>query len=256
MLSIRHSIGKTPLLEHMANDSKSVAHFPCYALAPPPGVYPHRKALLSLWMIWVNRGHRRGDQPCYNGAASGPDPQKERSPMAQWGSPLRSMPYAIAPYRSRAGLACLVLLLGWVLAVPSWATSAPGPVSAGRFRLWHDVEDILIWTWGGARTVFTLPTLTYLLPAAAVGGSSVADDEVQAHFQGQDEDDAVARAGRTYALLHYGPIQAGLYIAGEFTDDAPLSTTSKKAFASLLYGQSRAREKTGSEDLAAVIAIS
>src|SRR4029434_5451504 len=39
MLSIRHSIGKTPLLEHMANDSKSVAHFRCYAIAPPPGVY-------------------------------------------------------------------------------------------------------------------------------------------------------------------------------------------------------------------------
>src|SRR4029450_371982 len=39
MLSIRHSIGKTPLLEHMANDSKSVAHFRCYAIAPPTGVY-------------------------------------------------------------------------------------------------------------------------------------------------------------------------------------------------------------------------
>ena len=112
-------------------------------------------------------------------------------------------------------------------------------MSAGRFRLWHDVEDILTWTWGGARTAFTLPTLTYLLPAAAViGGASVADDEVQAHFQGQDEDDAVARAGRTYALLHYGPIQAGLYIAGELTDDVSLSTTSKKAFASLLGAQS------------------
>src|SRR4029453_2417094 len=41
MLSIRHSIGKTPLLEHMANDSKSVAHFRCYAIAPPTGVYAH-----------------------------------------------------------------------------------------------------------------------------------------------------------------------------------------------------------------------
>src|SRR5207247_3091800 len=39
MLSIRHSIGKTPLLEHMANDSKSVAHFRCYAIPPPTGVY-------------------------------------------------------------------------------------------------------------------------------------------------------------------------------------------------------------------------
>ena len=159
--------------------------------------------------------------------------------MAQRGSPLLAMPHAITPCISRAGLSCLVLLLGWVLAVPSWATSAPGPVPAGRFRLWHDVEDILTWTWGGARTAFARPTLTYLLPAAAViGGASVADDEVQAHFQGQDEDDAVARAGRTYALLHYGPIQAGLYIAGELTDDVPLSTTSKKAFASLLGAQS------------------
>ena len=123
--------------------------------------------------------------------------------MAQRGSPLHFMPHAITPYISRAGLSCLVLLLGGVLAVPSWATSAPGPVSAGRFRLWHDVEDILTWTWGGARTAFTLPTLTYLLPAAAViGGASVADDEVQAHFQGQDEDDAFARAGRSYAMLY------------------------------------------------------
>src|SRR6266480_4227520 len=39
MLSIKHSIGKTPLLEHMANDSKSVAHFRCYAIAPSTGVY-------------------------------------------------------------------------------------------------------------------------------------------------------------------------------------------------------------------------
>src|SRR4029453_1439636 len=43
MLSIRHSIGKTPLLEHMANDSKSVAHFRCYAIAPPPGVYARER---------------------------------------------------------------------------------------------------------------------------------------------------------------------------------------------------------------------
>src|SRR5437016_2211174 len=93
---------------------------------------------------------RRGDQPCYNGAASGPDTHKERSPMAQKGSSLLSMPHAITPCSSRAGLACLVLLLGWVLAVPSWATSAQGPAPAGRFRLWHDVEDILTWTWGEA----------------------------------------------------------------------------------------------------------
>ena len=68
--------------------------------------------------------------------------------MAQKGSLLLLMLHAITLCISRAGLAWLVLLLGWVLAVPSWATSAPGPVPAGRFRLWHDVEDILTWTWG------------------------------------------------------------------------------------------------------------
>src|SRR4029453_9811305 len=54
MLSIRHSIGKTPLLEHMANDSKSVAHFRCYAIAPPPGVYAH----FALSMGRINMGQR------------------------------------------------------------------------------------------------------------------------------------------------------------------------------------------------------
>src|SRR5262249_54452806 len=43
MLSIRHSIGKTPLLEHMANAPQSVAHFPCYAIPPPTGVYAPAK---------------------------------------------------------------------------------------------------------------------------------------------------------------------------------------------------------------------
>jgi membrane-associated phospholipid phosphatase len=132
-----------------------------------------------------------------------------------------------------------VLLLGWFMAVPIRAISAQVPPPADRFRLWHDVEDILAWTWGGARTAFSLPTLTYLLPAAAViGGASFADHEVQAHFQGQDEDDALARAGKTYAMLYFGPAQAGLYLAGALTDDARLSTTSKKAFASLLGAQS------------------
>src|SRR5262249_6791655 len=44
MLSIRHSIGKTPLLEHIAHDSKSVAHFRCYASPPPTGLYAHLEA--------------------------------------------------------------------------------------------------------------------------------------------------------------------------------------------------------------------
>jgi PAP2 superfamily len=147
--------------------------------------------------------------------------------------------HALPPCPRRAGFLGLVLLLGWVMVVPIWATSAQVPPPTARFHLWHDVEDILTWTWGGARTAFSLPTLTYLLPAAAIiGGASVADQEVQAHFTGQDEDDALARAGTSYAMLYYGPVQAGLYIAGELSDDARLSATSKKAFASLLGAQS------------------
>src|SRR4029434_9571326 len=57
MLSIRHSIGKTPLLEHMANDSKSVAHFRCYAIAPPPGVYARLSSLLSDFSVVLFRPH-------------------------------------------------------------------------------------------------------------------------------------------------------------------------------------------------------
>jgi hypothetical protein len=156
---------------------------------------------------------------------------------AEESPPLMALVHAMTPSPSRRVLPWIVLLLGWWLAVPSWATSAQVP--AGRFRLVHDVEDILTWTWGGARTAFTLPTLTYLLPAAAVvGGASFADNEVQAHFQGHDEDDALARAGKSYAMLYFGPMQTGLYIAGELSDDAQLSTASKKAFASLLGAQS------------------
>lgn len=133
----------------------------------------------------------------------------------------------------------VMMLLGWLMVVPSWAESPQVPALPSRFHLLHDLEDILTWTWGGARTAFALPTLTYVLPAVAVvGGASFADDEVQAHFAGQDEDDALARAGTSYALLYYGPAQAGLYIAGELSDDARLSATSKKAFASLLGAQS------------------
>ena len=122
---------------------------------------------------------------------------------------------------------------------PKLADSPQAVAPASRFRLLHDVEEIVTWTWGGARTAFALPTLTYLLPAAAVvGGARFADDAVQAHFQGHDKDDALTRAGQTYALLYFGPAQVGLYIAGELSDDTKLSTTSKKAFASLLGAQS------------------
>src|SRR4029453_17323274 len=56
MLSIRHSIGKTPLLEHMANDSKSVAHFRCYAIAPPTGVYAQRFRIETFFSDQKSRG--------------------------------------------------------------------------------------------------------------------------------------------------------------------------------------------------------
>jgi membrane-associated phospholipid phosphatase len=125
------------------------------------------------------------------------------------------------------------------MTIPGWAESSQLAEPASRFRLWHDVEDILTWTWGGARTAFALPTLAYLLPAAAVvGGASFADDAVQTNFRSHDEDDALTRAGHTYAMLYFGPAQAGLYIAGELSHDAQLSSTGKKALASLLGAQS------------------
>src|SRR6184192_3340016 len=136
----------------------------------------------------------------------------------------------------RAVIALTVVLM----AVPAWAEH-PSEERApeGRFHLIRDMGDVLTLTWGGAQTAFALPTLTYLLPAAAVvGGARFADDAVQAHFQGHDKDDALTRAGQTYALLYFGPAQVGLYIAGELSDDTKLSTTSKKAFASLLGAQS------------------
>src|SRR4051794_10792375 len=109
--------------------------------------------------------------------------------MAQPGSPRIATAHTLPPCPSREGLLCLVLLLGWLMVVPSWATSAQVPAPAGRFRLWHDVGDILTWTWEGARAAVTLPTLTALLPTAAVvGGASGADEAVQAHFEGHDED--------------------------------------------------------------------
>jgi hypothetical protein len=54
------------------------------------------------------------------------------------------MGHALPAYPVRVGLLCLVLLLGWALVVPSWATSAQVPASAGRFRLWHDLVFRLV----------------------------------------------------------------------------------------------------------------
>src|SRR3989442_454319 len=80
------------------------------------------------------------------------------------------------------GALALCLRTGWLAAVRGWADSPQPPEPTSRFRLWRDLQDVFTLTWGGARTAFALPTLTYVLPAAAtIGGASFADDEVQAH---------------------------------------------------------------------------
>ena len=136
----------------------------------------------------------------------------------------------------RAVIALTVVLM----AMPAWAEHPSGESAPeGRFHLIHDMGDVLTLTWGGAQTALALPTLTYLLPAAAVvGGSSFADDQVQAQFKGHDAHDGLARAGEISSYLYYGPIQAGIYMAGELSDNLKLSDTGKKAMASLLGAQS------------------
>ena len=136
----------------------------------------------------------------------------------------------------RAVIALTVVLM----AMPAWAENASEEhVPEGRFHLLHDMGEVFTLTWGGARTAFALPTLTYLLPAAAVvGGSSLADDQVKASLQGHDKHDSLARAGEISSYLYYGPIQAGIYVAGELSDNLKLSATGKKAMASLLGAQS------------------
>ena len=127
------------------------------------------------------------------------------------------------------------LCVGLCLASPGWAESDAPPERPGRFRLWHDLGDVLSMTWGGARAAFTPSSLIYVVPAAGlIGGASFADDEVQAVFDGNDEDDALARAGTTYAIAYFGPVQAGLYVAGELLGDPKLSATGKKTIAALL----------------------
>jgi membrane-associated phospholipid phosphatase len=122
------------------------------------------------------------------------------------------------------------------LAAPGWAAdSAEAPEPVGRFRLWHDLGDVLSMVWRGAGEAFQPSTLTYAVPAAAiVGVASFADDQVQAVFKGNDEDDALARAGTSYAIVYIGPAQAGLYVAGELLGNPKLSATGKKTMASLL----------------------
>ena len=89
--------------------------------------------------------------------------------------------------------------------------------------------------WRGAGEAWQPSTLTYVVPAAAVVGlSSFADDQVEAVFQENDEDDALAYAGKIYAIAYAGPVQVGLYVAGELLGDSKLSATGKKTLASLL----------------------
>jgi membrane-associated phospholipid phosphatase len=129
----------------------------------------------------------------------------------------------------------MCLCLGLCLASPGWADSDEPPEHTGRFRLWHDLGDVLSLTWGGARAAFTPSSLIYAVPAAGlIGGASFADDEVQAVFAGNDEEDALARAGTTYAIAYFGPVQAGLYVAGELLGNPKLSATGKKTMAALL----------------------
>src|SRR5437660_11750945 len=108
----------------------------------------------------------------------------------------------------RSAVIALTVVL---MAVPAWAEHPlEEDAPEGRFHLIRDMGDVLTLTWGGAQTAFALPTLTYLLPAAAVvGGASFADDQVHAHLKGHDERDAWARAGGISWDLCCGPFQAG-----------------------------------------------
>jgi membrane-associated phospholipid phosphatase len=128
---------------------------------------------------------------------------------------------------------CLCVSL--CLAAPGWADGDETPESPSRFRLWHDLGDVLSMVWRGAGEAFQPSTLLYAVPAAAiVGVASFADDQVQAVFEGHDEEDALAHAGKIYAIVYAGPAQAGLYVAGEILGDPKLSATGKKTMASLL----------------------
>jgi membrane-associated phospholipid phosphatase len=94
---------------------------------------------------------------------------------------------------------------------------------------------MLSMVWQGAGAALHPSTLTYAVPTAAIiGVASFADDQVKAAFQGHDENDALAYAGKTYAMVYMGPAQVGLYVAGEILGDPKLSATGKKTMASLL----------------------
>ena len=94
----------------------------------------------------------------------------------------------------RTDVLIVCFCVGLCLVSPDRANSDEPPERPGRFRLWHDLGDMLSMTWGGTRAAFTLSSLTYAVPAAGlIGGASFADDEVQAVFAGNDEDDPGAR---------------------------------------------------------------
>ncbi len=158
--------------------------------------------------------------------------------MTGYGIPSPPWPCAPALRTRWGGVLGLCILLGMTTAAPTAAQSVPPPTPPGRFHLWQDIQDVFTFTWGGAQTAVAPSTLAYLLPAAAVvGGASFADDAVQDRFAGQTQDTALARAGETYGLLYFGPVQAGLYLAGTLTDDPQLAATGKKTLAALLGAQ-------------------
>src|SRR5512145_950774 len=108
---------------------------------------------------------RRGTMP-----AEGNRPGRSEQRRTMGGT--RAMP----PRWHWSGALALCFLTGWLAAVPGWAESPGVTAYPDRFRLWHDLQDVFTLTWGGARTAFALPTLTYGLPAAAlIGGASLAD---------------------------------------------------------------------------------
>ena len=118
--------------------------------------------------------------------------------------------------------------VGLCLVSPGWANSDEPPERPGRFRLWHDLGDMLNMTWGAPGGLYTLLPDLCRASGGAHRRGSFADDEVQAVFAGNDEDDALARAGTTYAIAYFGPVQAGLYVAGELLGDPKLSAPARK----------------------------
>ena len=131
---------------------------------------------------------------------------------------------------------CMLIILG--TSSSGWPYHVHQASNARRLHLWHDTSEIFTDMWKGAQAAFSLSTVAYLLPTAAViGGASFADDTLQAAFRGNDEDDPLARAGNIYGLLYFGPVQAGLYLTGILTDAPRLVDTSKRAMAALLGTQ-------------------